>query len=309
MELTEVDYPHVPTLQVYELKVLGAVRVTDRVVSVRIRTVSVLPSTGDTFLELVFKTHMRALKQGSETWLRARKGFLITGSRIPCLVGCHYESLNSFYQKKMFGKERTKSALALECMKWGSDMEELAYKDFLDDIATMPIIRHHMCTDTDWKYSNGLHIWRKNTDVAASPDGVGYRKGVPTWCLEIKCPYQGVWHMNKPVDLFRKKPQHWIQLQMNMACCRTPFGAFYVWARSEEGTLRKLILCNEDRKFVGYLERKIRWFAEVMQAERAKMPEYRAEKLHVPRGWRAEALKEIKDSVKRSVWFEDEFTQ
>jgi len=249
---------------------------------------------------------MQGLTQGSPLWLACRSRFAITGSRVPCLVGCHYESLNSFYQKKVFGKVKKHTEFSVQCMAWGSNNEENAFKQFLRDIKNSDF---DVSRGITWKYSDGLHIWAKDPEVAASPDAVAYdREDDPFICLEIKCPFAGKWHHGSAFEMFQKKPQHWIQLQMNMACCDCPMGAFYVWTAASDDHMpeRRLILCREDKKFVKYLRTKINWWKEILYLASDGRP---SKQLRVPSGWKAEALDEIKNSVERAVFSEELFIE
>lgn len=230
-------------------------------------------------------------------WFDLRKKFLITGSRVPALVGCHYESLNAYYQLKRFGKEKVASSFTSDAMAWGNRNEERAYNRFLE---VFPV------TGVEWRYSDGMHVWPGRPHVAGSPDGCGYEKGVlfPPWCLEIKCPYYGLWHVPKdPVEMFGNKPQHWIQLQINMACCNSTRGAFWVWdcAPDESEERGRLVTCAFDTDLCQWLDKRIDWWKETLEKDPP------APSLRLEPGVKKEAMKRIRQSVRKSVimdrWF------
>lgn len=184
-------------------------------------------------------------------------------------------------------------------MNWGSDKEETAFEAFLEDFGRP--------SDLAWRYSDGLHVWADDGAVAASPDAVAYTPGqfLPLWCLEIKCPYAGKWQDEPFAEgMFLKKPQHWIQTQMNMACCGTPLGAFYVWTGSpdeEQPVRRRLIKLQADKDFVTFLRGKIDWWKEILAEDNPR------KMLRVPVGWKDETLMRIEDSVRRSVTSDETF--
>jgi hypothetical protein len=246
---------------------------------------------------------MWTLKQGSPLWLDLRKRFLITGSRVPALVGCHYESLNAYYQTKRFGKVRAQSDFTSDAMAWGNDNEERAFQDFLKDFPPTPR------APCEWRYSDGLHVWGHMPTVAGSPDACGYWKGSgnPPWTLEIKCPYAGKWqNADTATEMFQKKPQHWIQLQMNMACCGSVLGAFYVWDYSPDADRkrRRLVICKQDPILVDWLKEKIVWWEELLKKENPPSS------IRLPNGTKADALVLIKASTENSItmdrWYYDD---
>lgn len=242
---------------------------------------------------------MNALRQGSPLWLDLRKRFLITGSRVPALVGCHYESLNAYYQAKRFGKTKPPRDFTSEAMAWGNDHEEEAFSRFLEDFKATTKI-----DNIDWRYSDGMHVWAKEPDVAGSPDACGYNQwgvGLPPWTLEIKCPYAGTWHEQDNVhDMFQKKPQHWMQLQVNMACCGSPYGAFYVWDSNPDQSIerRRIVICNRDDQLLDWLRSRIHWWKGVMTKE----PAPKAVRLIA--GTKKDALKRVLRSTKNSIMAE-----
>jgi hypothetical protein len=225
-----------------------------------------------------------------------RKRFLITGSRVPALVGCHYESLNAYYQAKRFGKTKPERDFTSEAMAWGNDHEEDAYNAFLGDFKAAT-----GRDDIDWRYSDGMHIWLKEPSVAGSPDACGYNQwgvGLPPWTLEIKCPYAGTWHEEDSVhDMFQKKPQHWIQMQVNMACCGSPFGAFYVWDCNPDRSIerRRIVILNRDEALLDWLRGKILWWKSVMEKDPPP------ENVRLVNGTKKGALRIIRRSTQRSI--------
>lgn len=202
------------------------------------------------------------ITQGGFIWSCVRKNFFCTSTSISTLLGINpYESRTSYLNRMVKKEKKQFSEFAKAAMEHGVITEQLAF----DHLSAK--ILHYSEGKLITQYSPGIFMYNKDPSIAASPDGlvINNRTGKIVSCIEIKCPYSGSWWVSKdPDEIFQKKPQFYIQMQIQMACVDCGKCEFFIFADGHEGTYTTWIRVKRDNDFIDYLHSEIQPWREVV---------------------------------------------
>lgn len=203
------------------------------------------------------------INQGGFVWSIIRTKFFCTSTSISTLLGINPYETRTSYLNRMIRKERKQfSEFAKAAMEHGVKTEKLAF----DHLSAK--IWHYSEGELYTQYSPGLFMWNEDPSIAASPDGLVIEKatGKIISCIEIKCPYSGSWWASKdPDQIFEKKPQFYIQMQVQMACVDCKQCEFFIYADGHEGTYTTWIEVKRDDEFIEYLHEEIQPWREIVE--------------------------------------------
>lgn len=200
-------------------------------------------------------------------WLRKNRYF-ITGSNVANVMGIGYQSRKAYFEEVVLGKKKPASEFLIEAMKHGTDTEPKAYEDFMQKIFKK--------SEKTWShvYSPGIYNWAEHPEVGFSPDLVLLdKKGRESVYVEIKCPFVGNWWERHRDEIFVKKPQYYVQIQMGIAATGAEEGWLYIYIpvskeESLEGmfTQRRLIRIKRDDDFINFCYDYIEKWKEIVDS-------------------------------------------
>lgn len=206
----------------------------------------------------------KGVKQGSTIWKLLRKQACdFTSTSVPTIMGINpYESRTAFVRRLQKGEEKKFDEFAQQAMAHGQEREAEAFKVLNEEF---------LVPDYIGTYSPGLYTWKEDRRIGASPDAVfsNAQTKKEMGCVEIKCPFTGSWwHSFDPVQIFEKKPQYYIQAQLQLACTDTHTCLFFIYCvNSEDDACYVLIQITRDDELLKYILDHCNKWREILMAE------------------------------------------
>ncbi len=225
------------------------------------------------------------IKQTSTIWFNLRTHMRLTSSNMGRALGVDpNESRMSYWKRKVLKTpEPAKSEFVQACLEHGIQTEPIAIDKFWTKFGPYNRMVH----------SPGLFLYPKDVSICASPDGLLYDKEERLRAvIEIKCPYVGNWWQAEPLDVFTKKPQYYLQIQIQMQCCEVRQGYFYIYVaptEEEEEIDRVFIVKRDDTLWTNLYT----LFNEIYEVAQAK----EFGKLRMKKGEKPEIMAMIQESV------------